>query len=155
MDVEVKLEGLTGILGKLASLSRAGDTAVDEALLETATLMQEHAQKTVKETAYDTGTLFRRIAVEKSENGYTVGTNLEYAPYVEYGTGLKGDPTVPHTRRRYWRYQDENGNWHTSTGMKARPFLRPAAAKYKTYLPKLVRKKIWDKMKSPFTGGRK
>ena len=29
-------------------------------------------------------------------------TNLDYAIYVEYGTGTKGDPAVPHVPRDFW-----------------------------------------------------
>lgn len=54
-----------------------------------------------------------------------VFTPLEYAPYVEYGTGLfaeegNGRKDVP------WNYRDDEGNWHSTSGMKPRPFLRPA-----------------------------
>ena len=54
-----------------------------------------------------------------------VGTNKEYAPYVELGTGLfavngDGRDDVP------WRYQDDKGNRHTTSGNKPQPFLQPA-----------------------------
>lgn len=54
-----------------------------------------------------------------------IGTNLEYAPYVEYGTGLfaaqgNGRTDVP------WRYQDAEGEWHTTNGMEPQPYLIPA-----------------------------
>lgn len=31
-----------------------------------------------------------------------ISTSVPYARYVEYGTGIKGDPTVPHTNKRFW-----------------------------------------------------
>ena len=31
----------------------------------------------------------------------------------------------------FWRWQDAEGNWHTSHGQAAQPFLRPAAAAQK------------------------
>lgn len=53
-----------------------------------------------------------------------VYTPLEYAPYVEYGTGLfaenGGRQDVP------WCYQDDEGNWHTTSGMHPHPYMRPA-----------------------------
>jgi HK97 gp10 family phage protein len=53
-----------------------------------------------------------------------VSTPLEYAPYVEFGTGLfaeeDGRKDVP------WCYQDEKGEWHTTSGQKPHPYLRPA-----------------------------
>lgn len=54
----------------------------------------------------------------------TVFTPIEYAPYVEYGTGLfaevQGRQDVP------WSYQDEKGEWHSTYGMHPQPFMRPA-----------------------------
>jgi HK97 gp10 family phage protein len=53
-----------------------------------------------------------------------VYTPLEYAPYVEYGTGLfaesGGRSDVP------WSYQDDKGEWHSTSGMKPHPYMRPA-----------------------------
>lgn len=53
-----------------------------------------------------------------------VGTALEYAPYVEFGTGIYS----PDGRKTPWSYEDANGKWHTTRGMPAQPFLRPALA---------------------------
>ena len=76
----------------------------------------------------DTGRLRNGIShqVDESENAVYVGTNVEYAPYVEFGTGIYaenggGRPTP-------WVYQDANGNWHWTRGNPAQPFLKPAVA---------------------------
>ena len=58
----------------------------------------------------------RRSITSKVENyDGIVYTPLEYAPYVEYGTGLFaeeiGRTDVP------WHYQDEKGEWHSTSGM--------------------------------------
>lgn len=55
----------------------------------------------------------------------TVFTPLFYAPYVEYGTGLfaedgNGRKDVP------WHYQDDKGEWHSTSGQHPQPFMRPA-----------------------------
>jgi HK97 gp10 family phage protein len=77
----------------------------------------------------DTGALRRSITseIDYAEGGLIEGvvfTPLEYAPYVEYGTGLfaeqGGRKDVP------WNYQDDEGNWHSTSGQKPQPFMRPA-----------------------------
>ena len=66
-----------------------------------------------------------RIDKEGDELVGTVFTPLEYAPYVEYGTGLfaeggNGRKDVP------WHYQDDKGEWHTTSGQHPQPYMRPA-----------------------------
>lgn len=74
----------------------------------------------------DTGRLRNSIShkVDDAEKVVYIGTNVEYAPYVELGTGKyvqSGRPTP-------WVYQDDNGNWHMTNGQRAQPYLKPAVA---------------------------
>lgn len=62
--------------------------------------------------------------VIQGERAVYVGTNSEYGPYVELGTGK----FVAGGRQTPWRYKDSEGNWHTTEGQPAQPFLKPAAA---------------------------
>lgn len=78
----------------------------------------------------DTGNLRNSIThvVDEDEPAVYIGTNVEYAPYVELGTGIYaegggGRPTP-------WVYQDAKGNWHYTRGNKAQPFLKPAVAEH-------------------------
>lgn len=86
-------------------------------------------ERSAKEKApKDTGALRRSITSEvDNSSGEMVGvvfTPLEYAPYVEFGTGLfaekGGRQDVP------WSYQDDEGNWHSTSGQRPQPFMRPA-----------------------------
>lgn len=72
-----------------------------------------------------TGTLQRSIDFEVSTEGTEgiIYTNLEYAPYVEVGTGIYA--TKGGGRDTPWAYQDADG-WHITRGMRARPFMEPA-----------------------------
>lgn len=154
MEMEYKAEGLDRILAKLKKLNIDTDEIVDEALNQGAQKIQRSAKWYIRaKKVFDTGELYRSISVEKIPKGYAVGTNLEHGPYNEFGTGLKGDPSVPHTQRRFWRYKDENGNWHTSHGMKARPFLRPAFEAHKTYVLTVARRKIKQILEEKISGG--
>lgn len=119
----VKIEGLDGVLKRL-------NNVVDEAnvtqSLEKACLLVEGEAR--KKAPKGDGALRRSIESKVSgAGGNYVGvvfTPLEYAPYVEYGTGLfaesGGRQEVP------WSYKDDEGNWHTTSGMKPQPYLRPA-----------------------------
>ena len=85
-------------------------------------------QKAKEKAPKDTGALKRSITSEvNNSSGEMVGvvfTPLEYAPYVEFGTGLfaekGGRQDVP------WSYQDDEGNWHSTSGQRPQPFMRPA-----------------------------
>lgn len=74
----------------------------------------------------DTGNLRNSIAhqVDGDELAVYIGSNAEYAAYVELGTGkyYEGGRKTP------WLYQDENGNWHLTYGQRAQPYLKPAVA---------------------------
>ena len=82
----------------------------------------------------DTGNLKNGIShkVDEAEPAVYIGTDVEYGPYVELGTGEfaeggGGRPTP-------WVYRDDNGNYHWTRGNKAHPFLKPAVADHaRTY----------------------
>ena len=65
-------------------------------------------------------------------------TPLEYAPYVEYGTGLfaengNGRSDVP------WSYKDDEGNWHSTSGQHPHPYMRPALEENKEKIMRYVK----------------
>lgn len=78
--------------------------------------------------AVDTGNLRNSITYVVDEADLTVyiGTNSEYGPYVELGTGKY----YPGGRPTPWVYQDANGDWHMTYGQRAQPYLKPAVANH-------------------------
>lgn len=91
--------------------------------IEKACILVENAAKEKAPVA--SGELRNSITHMVSGTDGEVGTNLFYAPYVEYGTGIfssqgNGRKDVP------WVYCDAAGNWHSTCGRKPRPFLIPA-----------------------------
>lgn len=78
----------------------------------------------------DTGNLRNSInhAVDPEEPAAYIGSNVEYAAYVELGTGAEN---YPGGRPTPWAYKDGNGNWHTTRGNPAKPYLVPAVADHK------------------------
>lgn len=99
-------------------------------------------ERTAKQMApVDTGDLRRSISSRVENNGAVgvVYTPLEYAPYVEYGTGLfakKGGRQDP------WCYQDAEGNWHTTSGQKPQPYMRPALDKNREEIIKIFQQEV-------------
>ena len=114
---------------KFTDNSREVLAALDAALLrglEKCGLVAEGYAK--KLCPVDTGSLRNSIThvVDDGEPAAYIGTDSEYGPYVELGTGIYaegggGRPTP-------WVYQDAKGNWHYTHGNKAQPFLKPAVA---------------------------
>ena len=71
------------------------------------------------------GTLAQSIdfTVDEENKECYVGTPKEYGIYVEMGTGMY----VDEGRKTPWVYKDEKtGEWVTTRGQKAQPYLKPA-----------------------------
>lgn len=95
------------------------------------------------------GVLRNRTTTGKQEDSagnieIAVGTNVEYAKYVELGTGNYAEGEGGSRAKKIpWHFKDADGNWHTTSGVPARPFLRPAvenhAEEYKAILEKVLR----------------
>ena len=73
----------------------------------------------------DTGDLRGSLdhTVDEEEKVAYIGTPKEYGIYVEMGTGMYVDGG----RKTPWVYKDEKtGEWVTTRGQKAQPYLKPA-----------------------------
>lgn len=135
MSAEIKFEGLDGILGKLKKIS--SDANIDGALGKACALVERSAKQKAPK---DNGELRRSITSKVEDHTGIVFTPLEYAPYVEYGTGLfaeeGGRMDVP------WCYQDDEGNWHSTSGQKPQPFMRPALEENKTLIKQILMEEL-------------
>ena len=119
------------LISKLKAGRDDSDRVIERGLLKAG---EKTRSRAVLLCPVQTGELRNSIRVQKTAPlTVSVGTNKEYAPYVEYGTGTAGDPEVPHTSKESWRWQDEQGNWHTSHGQPPQPFLRPAVREQEAY----------------------
>lgn len=147
MDIGFETSGISALIKKLDYLGENAEPIVMAGLRKGAMKVQADAKRAAPA---DTGRLRQSIVVNEIQGGYTVGTNVEYAPYVEYGTGTLGDPSVPHTTKTEWRYQDHNGNWHTTHGHAAQPFLHPALMANESYVQKVVRLELAKALKTHF-----
>ena len=89
------------------------DSAIGAALEEIGLLAENYA---ARKCPVDTGNLRGSIAyeVDAGDNAVYIGTNVEYAPYVELGTSRQ----------------------------KAQPFLRPAASEHGTQYRQVLKKAL-------------
>lgn len=88
----------------------------------------------------DTGDLRSSITHEVHNDVGIVGTNKEYAPYVEFGTGIFA--SEGNGRDTPWSYQDDKGEWHTTVGQKPQPFLETAIQTKKKLVIKVFNDEI-------------
>ena len=119
------------LISKLKAVRDDSDAVIERGLLKAG---EKTRSRAVLLCPVQTGELRNSIKVQKvAPLTVSVGTNKEYAIFVEYGTGMAGDPAVEHTSKESWRWQDEQGNWHTSHGSPPQPFLRPAVREQEAY----------------------
>jgi HK97 gp10 family phage protein len=82
-----------------------------------------------KAAPVDSGRLRGSLAIlARYNDGLTldVGTNVFYAPYVEYGTGIYAAGDEPGRQTPWTYYSPQLKRYVTTQGMHARPFLFPA-----------------------------
>ena len=114
--------------------------------------MESHAKQEITKGVYDTPeTWYRRtgllrnsitaqVAEDDGDTCVVVGTNVEYAPYVELGTGVYasdgGGRSTP------WAYIGSDGKRHVTSGMVPRPYLRPAVEDNAQEYMRIIRQEL-------------
>lgn len=131
----IELEGLEEVL---AAIEELDDTSNLEIALGKACAIVERAAK--QKAPKNTGELSRSITSKVEGLTGVVYTPLEYAPYVEYGTGLfaeeGGRTDVP------WWYKDDQGKWHKTSGQHPQPYMRPALDENRTQIIEILKEGI-------------
>ena len=117
--MSVEFDGFDETIERFNNL--ADEAEIEKALGKACALVERSAKEKAPK---DNGELRRSITSKVENNEGIVFTPLKYAPYVEFGTGLfaeeGGRKDVP------WCYQDDEGEWHSTSGMKPHPYMRPA-----------------------------
>jgi len=127
----VSLQGIPSLRLALATLGKRLFNALRLTINEGAINVQREARRLCP---VDTGRLRSSIELELLEGGLVgqVGTAVEYAPFVEYGTGDAGasseHPELP-----------EGYQHGESAGQPAQPFLNPAFEQEKPEFEKRVK----------------
>lgn len=139
MELKIKVDGYKGVERIVERIGKIADVDKMKMQMGKACAVVE---RSAKQTAPKGNGALRNSITYKVEiqDGNIVGvvfTPLEYAPYVEYGTGLfaednGGRKDVP------WCYKDDEGNWHSTRGQKPQPFLRPALNDNRTKIKSIL-----------------
>ena len=135
-DNLIQVEGVDKLIKKL--LKKADQETINQTLGRACALVERSAKQKAPK---GDGNLRRSISSKVENNQGIVFTPLEYAPYVEYGTGLfaedgNGRKDVP------WHYQDEKGEWHTTSGMHPQPYMRPALNENREEILRIIKEGI-------------
>lgn len=119
----VRFEGMNELFKRLDGI--ASRQKCTQAMGQCCAIVERAAKQKAPK---DTGALRRSIQSKVETGGRDVEgivfTPLEYAPYVEYGTGLfaekGGRKKVP------WVFYDDEGKRWVTKGQKPHPYMRPA-----------------------------
>ena len=135
MDFDIKFEGLDKIIDKIEDFD---DVREMTSAMQDACNLVEGAAK--DKAPKDTGALRRSIKSKVEVTGNTIEgivfTPLEYAPYVEYGTGLFAENG--NGRKTPWVYMDDKGNYHYTRGQHPQPYMRPALEENKDEIIQII-----------------
>lgn len=137
MDFDIKFEGLDKIIDKIEDFDdvREMTSAMQDACNIVESAAKDKAPK-------DTGALRRSITSKVEVTGNSIEgivfTPLEYAPYVEYGTGLYAENG--NGRKTGWAYEDEKtGEIIWTRGQHPQPYLRPALEENKDKIINMIK----------------
>ncbi len=140
--VKIEFKGLSQILAKYQKLPEKVEYAIADGINKAAGIVEGSAKRLCP---VDTGNLRGSIHVMKQaipgkDMKATIGTNVEYAPYVEFGTGVRGAAT------------NENSNVAVSfapdwAGQAAQPFMMPALRNNKDRIESAIFRKVIEGIK--------
>lgn len=130
------IENLDKLISKLEKLDNVNQA------MEQACILVENEAKT--KCPVDNGLLRNSIThyIEDNPNELVgvVGTNVEYAPYVEFGTGIYS--SLGNGRQDRWKYKDAKGEWHSTIGQHPQPYLQPALEENRRKIEKMFKEQI-------------
>ena len=151
----------------IAILKQVTENCLDKAANKVGEFLVYEAQKRVAKQSFDTGMLQDSIhyRVDKTATGrlVVIGSNIEYAPFVEFGTGIYGgtDPLYGGFasgpgRPDAWAWYDPSGKYTKdgepgfvwTKGMKPRPYLYPAILENKNTIMRIVGKTVQEELKN-------
>lgn len=137
MSNSIRIDGLGEVLKEFDIVD---EQSIKNAIGKACALVEREAKKKAPKGEY------LRDSIKSKIEGHTgiVYTPLEYAPYVEYGTGIhaeggNGRQDVP------WVYCDDKGEFHTTEGQHPHPYMRPALYENKQKIIRILKENLLSK----------
>ena len=139
------------IISHVAEVKAALETQLARAAEICRGTMESHAKLNITRRVYDTpetwyvrtGLLRNSITAQVAKDGddtvVVVGTNVNYAPYVELGTGRYAKDGG---RQTPWMYMGSDGRMHRTSGMHPRPYLRPAVEDHAEEYMRIIEREL-------------
>lgn len=178
--LKAEVKGIDSLLIKLDAVK---NIQLRKTVKEATTIV--HSQAKLLAPTGDSGNLAGSIKMDYTETPIKVQgrvyTNLEYAPYVEFGTGIKGNGTYPHkikgvsltyssspwfipaseisekTAEKYHFkkiYGKDGSEYYLSYGQPAQPFMYPAIKNTRKQIKRIATTGIRESLKKACKGGR-
>lgn len=125
----------------LSKFENLYETDLVEPLTKACLLVENEAKR---RCPVDTGQLRQSITHQVIDSTGIIGTNVEYAPYVEYGTGkYASGPYEGKGRQTPWAFIDpKTGDLIWTAGGRPHPFLEPALLENEQEILKLIEEEI-------------
>lgn len=130
------IENLDKLISKLEKLDN-----VNQAMEQACILVENEAKiKCPVDNGLLRNSITHYIEDNPDELVGVVGTNVEYAPYVEFGTGIYS--SLGNGRQDRWKYKDAKGEWHSTIGQHPQPYLQPALEENRRKIEKMFKEQV-------------
>lgn len=116
------------VQNRIPAVRGAFHAGVRDRLTEGAKIYRDAAKALAPVDSGDLKDSIRLARLVITPRGYRVAvfTDMPYAAFQEFGTGIYGEPkTAPH-RQTAWTYYDPDYGFVTTRGNPPQPFMRPA-----------------------------
>lgn len=158
------METIKGLERLLSRLNNIGNIDLEDTMKKATTLVHARAKELAPK---DTGNLRASIHMETKKLTKTIEgrvfTNVQYAPYVEFGTGSTGNGSYPYKidglnlsyRDTPWVYTPDGGEtFYRTNGQVAQPYMYPALKRNEKTIKAMFKEGVHTKLKSNCKGGK-
>ena len=150
MNIEVKVIGENQLSKLLQSKAKNIDSNLERDITKCCLKVEADAKKKCP-VSPNGGRLRSSITSEVKKKGFKlegrVGTNVEYASYVEYGTGIYAKLGSKAKKIPWTYYNEEAQQFFKTSGMQPKPYLYPALRDNFEFIQKKLGKSVIDTLK--------